>query len=1346
MNETLSAIYCTRVPRGTLLYTPLDLPLSSQRIEIFNKSKVFADPKMSQLEKLLILGVRSFDNTKGESIRFQTPLTLIVGPNGSGKTTIIECLKYAATGELPPNSRGGAFIHDPKIAGEKEVMAQVKMMFTSTAKSTEIVTRSLQLTVKKNSRSTKTLPGQLTSNKNGERSVISSRVAELDSIVPDHLGVSRAVLESVIFCHQDESLWPLSEPLSLKKKFDEIFEAQKYTKAIANIKDIRKEQANNLKVLKERELAAKNTKVQAEKAEKKSSALDDDLQVLRKEIAELNDNVKDAADKLKHAYDQVSKFQKVLDSLTLNKEKFSFHQKNINKLKANLKERLESDEWLQSELEDDDQRAKSRQDQQMQFRNKFNDLGEAVQRNRDRLGQKQAEVGRFQSQKAEHENQIEHRKKLIQDTSKRYNIRGYEKGLTDEKVNEFMSKIRNLSQERNNLVEKARKKTEDENKECQEALNGFYEQRTTMITEQKSSKQQIAANENKIKAYNSEIANMGLDESEMTIIDAKMDGVKDSLSQDRQRFQDACWDKKLQELDARLRALREQATALNDEMFGSTKHMQEFAELSGLEKQLGDRQRNIEKMKSVHANKVKALLNNDWRLESLESDFEKVVKDKGQQITGAEHQRTSVSNKLEQLDAEVERTQSNLRSGKMEMEQCEKKLREVLDGEPDGYHTELAGVQNDRDTLKAAVDGHEYVRDYYQRALETAERSHKCKLCSTNFSDVQQQQFVGFMRRKLDKDEDFIQDRNDYGNRDQLLTRMRELGPVYESWKKLREIELPKLGDSLKAFSGKRATVVHKLEEHDQLVNQLELSKADIDAIAKPVANIIKHHAEIHQLSNQIAAFKERQKNTDLPRSVDEVSQHLKAVNNEVNEKSKEKDKLSSSRDKARTKINNKELELRDAKGELEKIKQSLKEKDNKAKIVAELRDNNQEYRTKGNHIDVELSKLSPQIDAFNAKLEDIKTRASQKEKSLRDEANQLNNSTHKLEQAEQSIRRYIEEGGGSRLDRAEREAQSIQQEIRQLEEEKNETVKSVNKLGEELRSQEDTRRNIRDNLEYRTSLRELEALRTEIAEQEAQNVKADRDHWEREGTRWSQARDKFSTEKTSKVTLAREKDDQLAGFIKEWETDFKYAKEEYRRKHIEVETTKAAVEDLGTYGGALDKAIMRYHSVKMEEINRIIEELWKKTYQGTDVDTIMIRSDNETAKGNRSYNYRVAMVKQDAEMDMRGRCSAGQKVLASIIIRLALAECFGLNCGLIALDEPTTNLDQDNIKALARSLHDLIQNRRLQSNFQLVVITHDEEFLREMKCPDFCDQYYRVGRDEREKSRIYLQSINDVM
>jgi hypothetical protein len=29
--------------------------------------------------------------------------------------TIIECLKYATTGDQPPNTKGGAFVHDPKV-------------------------------------------------------------------------------------------------------------------------------------------------------------------------------------------------------------------------------------------------------------------------------------------------------------------------------------------------------------------------------------------------------------------------------------------------------------------------------------------------------------------------------------------------------------------------------------------------------------------------------------------------------------------------------------------------------------------------------------------------------------------------------------------------------------------------------------------------------------------------------------------------------------------------------------------------------------------------------------------------------------------------------------------------------------------------------------------------------------------------------------------------------------------------------------------------------------------------------------------------------------------------------
>lgn len=116
---------------------------------------------------------------------------------------------------------------------------------------------------------------------------MSTKCAALDEEVPRQLGVSKAILENVIFCHQEESNWPLSEPAALKKKFDDIFEATKcdafpglrgqprrsadprvfffprYTKALDQIKTLRKDQTIEIKVDKEKLAALKTDRDRA---------------------------------------------------------------------------------------------------------------------------------------------------------------------------------------------------------------------------------------------------------------------------------------------------------------------------------------------------------------------------------------------------------------------------------------------------------------------------------------------------------------------------------------------------------------------------------------------------------------------------------------------------------------------------------------------------------------------------------------------------------------------------------------------------------------------------------------------------------------------------------------------------------------------------------------------------------------------------------------------------------------------------------------------------------------------------------------------------------------------------
>lgn len=218
----------------------------------------------------------------------------------------------------------------------------------------------------------------------------------------------------------------------------------------------------------------------------------------------------------------------------------------------------------------------------------------------------------------------------------------------------------------------------------------------------------------------------------------------------------------------------------------------------------------------------------------------------------------------------------------------------------------------------------------------------------------------------------------------------------------------------------------------------------------------------------------------------------------------------------------------------------------------------------------------------------------------------------------------------------------------------------------------------------------------------------------------------------------------------------FKDIEEKHRQAFCIMENHNVLYKDVQRYHQALDRALMNYHVQKMNQINQVIQDLWGRIYKGTDIDYIAIRSDSESsddpseaaassAIAKRSYNYRVVMVKGDVDLEMRGRCSAGQKVLASLIIRLALAESFCLSCGILALDEPTTNLDRSNIGGLAEALAELIESRREHRNFQLVIITHDESFVRMLGRLRACDNFHRVAKDQFGHSTISRAAIYEL-
>lgn len=77
---------------------------------------------------------------------------------------------------------------------------------------------------------------------------VSRRIQDVDAEMIQFMGVSKAIINNVLFCHQEDANWPLDEGKKLKEKFDAIFGTSEYNKAIEKLIKLKKEQADGLKV------------------------------------------------------------------------------------------------------------------------------------------------------------------------------------------------------------------------------------------------------------------------------------------------------------------------------------------------------------------------------------------------------------------------------------------------------------------------------------------------------------------------------------------------------------------------------------------------------------------------------------------------------------------------------------------------------------------------------------------------------------------------------------------------------------------------------------------------------------------------------------------------------------------------------------------------------------------------------------------------------------------------------------------------------------------------------------------------------------------------------------------
>jgi DNA repair protein RAD50 len=67
----------------------------------------------------------------------------------------------------------------------------------------------------------------------------------------------------------------------------------------------------------------------------------------------------------------------------------------------------------------------------------------------------------------------------------------------------------------------------------------------------------------------------------------------------------------------------------------------------------------------------------------------------------------------------------------------------------------------------------------------------------------------------------------------------------------------------------------------------------------------------------------------------------------------------------------------------------------------------------------------------------------------------------------------------------------------------------------------------------------------------------------------------------------------------------------------VKFHLTKDIATEVQEKHDALEESLMAYHHEKMKEINRTLADFWKITYKGTDIETIMIKTDAEKTTDN---------------------------------------------------------------------------------------------------------------------------------
>ncbi|XP_050464674.1 DNA repair protein RAD50 [Cataglyphis hispanica] len=1309
---------------------------------------------MSKIRRLSLRGIRNFgDDNEDSLIRFSCPLTLILGPNGTGKTTIIEALKYATTGEFPPGSdKGKSFIHDPMLATTGSVRGVVKAEIIDFMGNTYTVSRTIESlkAVKK----FKTLDSTVTrvSKDKSKKTSITNRCADVDAELSVALGVSKSILNYVIFCHQDELNWPFDQGKALKERFDEIFDSTKFNKALETISKLYKELQGDIRTLN----AEKQTfKVLVSEVVDKETKLEEHkkrLDTTKEKIIDIDKQLTPLKQKIEEVQQSHSEYKNIQAEEEKKKMEYDVHKERYQKLKETIKNIFEgTTEQLNARIESYDTILKEKNNEIVENENEIKGISEKEARISKILAIRRETVGTFKQQVKDHEKRIVRRNHLLNDALQAWDFDTVQEDVTEIEVKAFTKRFEQKMRTLEREVEENRLAMQKKERESQKEVDLLRSNYSKIESEKILKEKEITEIRDEIVTIRNQIAQIDAAGNKLKSIEQKLQAAKQKTDELNNALDVNSVKVDIENKVKSRDKIETSLSAIDDEISSLHKLSSLKTEFDLKRSALQAKEEELENLKKKHGDSIKTLLNTHelqqkklkTTLERVHQQLENETSSLTREIQTQERKTTAFQTTLQYIESDIVRKRLEL--------QCDKeKISTVCDyKEFDETLLMQSKIVKDLQDKRGIYAYQATAYKEYIKKLSVKDPC--CPLCHRNF---QKQDKVADLIKEMENDiisnqphrlkmceEELKIQQEKYDN-------MLQLKPIVEKVIQCEENDLKKLEERLEKT--KNSVKLSKIA-----IKDLEMSKAEPEKkllLYKDMIGDIKFWDrcidEIQQLKKTVDNLETQMGNAGVKRTIEELQMQRESLKTSFRETRNHIEAL-------QLRLNKHNERLHEARETYNKLHEEQLKIHSDMQKLKHLKDKQEDLYTREVTVGEKVEKLREdladaenQLDSGTQELEKIKLKNWQKQeadrKSMMESAKRLSDLLKIIDEVDS----FISSDVPRKLANYESEIETYQQSLMELMNKRKDIEQAINKLKEDVASEEIGKRELHDNITLRKTKDMIIALKEQY---QKLNEKLKNMNYNELTKKWDQLEnEKQALLRQRNVALGNQ--EELERVIKQYmqelrKEEYRLARRNYTNKSIELTVQEDAIANLKAYSKILDTAMIEYHEERMSTVNKIMKKLWKHVYKGTDTSSIEICTEPTEGVGSnrRSYNYKLIQTKHGCKMDMKGRCSAGQKVLASIIIRLALAETFCKDCGILALDEPTTNLDEENANSLADTLTKVVELRsRYQKNFQLIIISHDEKFLQKLADLNNHKQFHELYRKQNGMTAVKISDFNE--